>query len=159
MNNKKNTVLKAVSLILLILVLCFIFGMSSMKGDASGSLSEGMLEKIVTFIFPSLKGNDDFFGGCFFYIIHGVVRKIAHFTMFMTVGFLSSLHLSCYKLKNKAVTVASALFSLAAASFDELHQLFVFERSAQITDVLIDFFGALCGILIIYLIVLKKRRK
>ena len=46
----------------------------------------------------------------------------------------------------------SFLIGLMYACLDELHQFFISERSAQITDVMIDSMGVLFGILLVMLI-------
>lgn len=81
------------------------------------------------------------------------IRKIAHFMMFSILGMLSCCTGLCEfgktKLKPllKCTAIASSICILYAI-FDEIHQLFVKGRSAELRDILIDSAGSVLGILI-----------
>lgn len=51
---------------------------------------------------------------------------------------------------NSKILIISILMCVIYACSDEIHQLFVFGRSGEIRDVLIDFIGSFIGILIVY---------
>ena len=53
----------------------------------------------------------------------------------------------------------SYLFCLLYAISDEIHQLFINERSGQVTDVLVDMSGAIIASIFLYLIIKIKKRK
>lgn len=76
-----------------------------------------------------------------------VVRKAAHFTEFFALGFsLTGLSFTA-PLKGRALRgLLPAALSLAAAAADEAIQL-LSDRSGAVKDALLDFCGALCGIL------------
>ena len=61
---------------------------------------------------------------------------------------------------NRLTLTAPAVFTLLYAISDEIHQIFS-GRGPRVTDVLIDFSGAVCGILLIhgiaYLIARRKK--
>ena len=84
------------------------------------------------------------------------VRKGAHMTEYaiLTVfllGVLGDIRIT------KQQFARAVLITAAYASTDEFHQLFVPGRSGQITDVLIDTGGAICGICLVYVIIKAKK--
>ena len=94
-----------------------------------------------------------------------IIRKLGHFSEYMTLGFFSFCYLSNLFIENnekkdfKKAGILSFLFSLIYASSDEFHQTFVSGRDGNIIDVLIDSSGALVGILIsgiVYFLIMKK---
>lgn len=74
------------------------------------------------------------------------IRKAAHFSEYMLLAFFAAALCGAYRLKTRPVLLISAGYSLIIAFADEFYQLFVNGRSGRITDVLIDFSGALFGI-------------
>ncbi len=88
-----------------------------------------------------------------------MVRKTAHFSIYLLLGFLLFMALWASGLR---FFFAAPLIAAFYAAADELHQIFVAGRSGEIRDVLIDFTGALCGAflaLLITKVVLNLRRK
>ena len=94
-----------------------------------------------------------------------IIRKLGHFSEYMTLGFFSFCYLSNFFIGNNKKTdfkkngILSFLFSVIYASSDEFHQTFVVGRDGNIVDVLIDSSGSLVGILlssILYFLVIKK---
>ncbi len=88
-----------------------------------------------------------------------VVRKTAHFSIYMLLGFLLFMALWASGLR---FFFAAPLIAAFYAAADELHQIFVAGRSGEIRDVMLDFTGALCGAflaLLITKVVLCLRRK
>ncbi|WP_371452184.1 VanZ family protein [Gemella sp. 20925_1_85] len=127
---------KYFSLIILILVCLVIFLFSSQPGEESSKISNDL-----------------------------IIRKLGHFSEYMTLGFFSFSYLSNLFIENnnikdfKKTGILSFLFSIIYASSDEFHQTFVPGRDGNIVDVLIDSSGALVGILvssIVYFLIMKK---
>ena len=94
-----------------------------------------------------------------------IIRKLGHFSEYMTLGFFSCSYLSNLFIENskikdfKKTGILSFLFSVIYALSDEFHQTFVPGRDGNIVDVLIDSSGALVGILvscIVYFLIMKK---
>lgn len=78
------------------------------------------------------------------------IRKMAHMAEYAVLGFLLMGF-----MENVIISfLAGAIY----AATDEIHQYFVPGRSCQITDVLIDSFGVIIGILI-FIIIVKLHRK
>ena len=78
-----------------------------------------------------------------------VIRKTAHLIEFMILGILVTVNVREYK--NKNALLWTLLLSSAYAISDELHQLFVINRSCEIRDMLIDCLGAYVGIFLCHM--------
>lgn len=86
-----------------------------------------------------------------------LLRKVAHFLEFCSLGVLSAWLLS---LKDRDFRIPAAFFTLFTACVDETIQLYAQGRGSSLKDVWIDFAGALLGIIIVYCISrMKNRRK
>lgn len=134
--------------VLAALVTIFIFTASSQNGEQSANLSGGLLEFLMSFL--SKAGIT---------ITHLFIRKAAHFIEF----FMQSLFLSLsalYSAKGlKPYVTNIALAGLLTACTDEFSQYFSAGRSAQVSDVFIDFGGTVFALLlVIALVELSKRR-
>lgn len=137
---------KFLKTLVLILWLALIYYFSSQNGTVSGGLSS----RILIYIANILKiTNVDSFVSNFSFLI----RKLAHFSEYFILFILTYVCFKEYKINN--LLLISLLFCLLAASFDEIHQLFIEGRSGQVRDVLIDFFGSLTSSLF-YKKILKK---
>lgn len=128
-----------------VLLLGFIFGHSMMTADVSAK------ESGLTLSF--LMGFCDFLG-IPVSLSDFIVRKAAHFAEFALLGIFTVITFYSYFKKAFKYILSELFICLAAAVTDETIQLFVPGRSGQITDVLVDFFGSLAGILIIFLVLL-----
>lgn len=125
-----------------ILALCtagclgFIWINSVMPGKVSGELS-GYATKILKMFF-----GDDFL------LSEAIIRKLAHCFEFAVFG--TTLSLFFYEKLDIRLPLVG-FFGLGAAVCDETIQLFSNGRSAQITDVWIDFTGFAAGTLLIFI--------
>lgn len=130
--------------------MCMIFGFSAQEASVSDGTSTGFIKTAVKILFG---GNADektlekTAEALNFY-----VRKAAHFSIYALLGFLIALLVYEYIADPKKVLLRSVIFIGMYAASDELHQFFVPGRSCEIRDVLLDTFGALCGICIALLI-------
>lgn len=79
-----------------------------------------------------------------------IIRKLAHFTNFFILGFLYIMLADASSEGKRLFGAVSAALvcGLAGAALDELHQLFVPGRSAEVRDVCIDFAGVFTGCLV-----------
>ncbi len=93
-------------------------------------------------------------------VCHVLIRKTAHFSIYLLLAVLSYALGKSYGLHMKTAALCAATYCLLFAISDEIHQSFVPYRSGQITDVCIDFLGACLGIGICCLTghMLKKRK-
>ena len=127
-------------LVVLILMVCFIWGNSLVPGEESGSISLGVLEHI--------HGALASVGLPYEWITHHLVRKTAHFTEYMVLGIIAMQAFRPHRSQAALPMLVTTLFLVLIPSFDETIQLFVGGRAGQVTDVLIDCSGALTGVLL-----------
>ena len=142
----RRTVRLSANLLAILAVLCFIFGNSLLDGQQSGEVSAGVTEVVEPVVRPVVEAvspapvSDD--------SLHGIIRKMAHFTEFAVLAVLSVCLLwqLCGTWRTHAL--GYVLFgTLLAAVSDEFIQSFT-GRTSSVRDVLIDFSGALCGTLL-----------
>lgn len=79
-------------------------------------------------------------------VFHGFIRKTAHFVEFFTLGLFTAaatINLGC--IKGRRYVAAPMLLTLATAVADEYLQFFT-GRGSQVTDVVLDYSGALTGL-------------
>ena len=144
-----------------------IFAFSAQPAAQSDSVSKGITKKVVD-IMPSTKHKSENEKKEIVKKINNVIRKCAHYTIFLCLGaFLSGAVYLSFGKKNTALNLffACCVVCLIYAISDEVHQIFVPGRGPGVKDVLIDFCGALTGmgitsfIRFIYLSVKKRRLK
>ena len=78
---------------------------------------------------------------------HKLVRKYAHFFLYLLLGFLMMPAVFIFSRKGepfKYLLIALLLCAVCAAG-DEIHQIFVPGRSCELRDVLIDIAGSSLG--------------
>lgn len=157
--NKQKISNRAVLLLwLLALIQFWIISMfSAMPADMSTAESRPIAEKSVKVIqgavdlLTGADGSDVYTQGIRISLkkVHVLVRKLAHLTNFMLLGFLYTMLAYAISEERPITAAATAVLSgLGASVSDELHQLFVPGRSAQISDVAIDFTGVVLGCVI-----------
>ncbi len=126
---------KKVALVLTILILCFIWGQSLLDGDSSTRESDFIFRLIYPFLYRVFGEVD---------ATSHLLRKLAHFVEFAALGCSLSLYFGFeQKSMLKAMNIA-----LLAALFDESIQLLTVSRGPQITDIWLDFSGAVTGIIL-----------
>ena len=149
MSEKKRRVLSAVLICLCIATVAFIWGNSMLGSKASSNVSNSVLGALDPIIRRfGIVSKDDLW-----------LRKLAHFTEFAALG-AELLFLAAVKGKSGFQTASNCAFaSLLVALTDETIQL-ASGRNSQVLDVLLDFSGALTGILIAWLIcrLIKKHK-
>lgn len=84
-----------------------------------------------------------------------VVRKNAHAFMYMILAFLISSIFFAYNKRGKASVVYILFICLFYAVTDEFHQSFVAGRTSLVSDILVDFGGALIGLAFFYIAYFK----
>ena len=77
-----------------------------------------------------------------------IARKTAHFTLYFLLGLTFISFLKEFNIDDKKKIIYSIIFVFLYACSDEIHQLFINGRSAEILDVLIDTIGGTISTLI-----------
>lgn len=129
--------LRILMTILTLLFTAVIFANSAQSGEISSEHS-GRVVSILQGLFDLL--------GIKITVSSFVIRKLAHFVEYGILGVLLGLTLRTYT-KNVLKSVFIPLFcGLAAAVTDECIQLFSPGRAGMVQDVVLDFFGMVCGL-------------
>lgn len=133
-------------LIALIVVNTAVIFLSSMKSvEESVEISEGVMAFIKRIIDPNNRIDTELF--------HHIVRKAAHFTEFFTLAMLYTIlrKKSDEYLPVQNTFMAVPFMTLLTAVLDEFIQSFT-GRGTSVRDVMLDFSGSLCGIIITIII-------
>ena len=140
---------KIVNIVLLVVWMSIIFFYSNQKGEDSSSLSASVIKTTVKTYYSVIgkelteeKLNDSVES------LSLVVRKTAHFLEYLILGLLMINVLKDFKVFNIKLMIMSLILCCLYASSDEIHQIFIAGRSGQVTDVILDTFGSLVGIVI-----------
>ena len=139
--NRKRT-LTLVLIILILVTIVFIWSNSLQSIPESQAKSIGFLNKVKPFL--------EIFVGTGNVTDH-LVRKLAHFTEFGTLGCELALLLALRKHINWQSVINSAFFAMTVALTDETIQIFS-GRGSQVQDVWLDFAGSCTGILFVIVI-------
>lgn len=142
---------KIISIILLLLWMSLIFYFSHQPSYDSDKTSNNVIDKLINIVekISNYEFNEEELN-----IINKSlgfpVRKSAHFTIYLILGILFYNLIRLYMNNNSKILIISILMCVIYACSDEIHQLFVFGRSGELRDVLIDFIGSLLGVMIAY---------
>lgn len=139
MKNKPST-------ILMLLWMLLIFIMSSFDATESANQSN-FIVNIINNIFK-IENIE---------LLSFIIRKLAHFTEYLILGFLTINMLNKNDISKKYLL--SILICIIYATSDEIHQIFVPGRACQIRDILIDSIGSITGVYLYKLINTKILKK
>ena len=146
---------KIISFIVLILWMIVIFSFSSADANKSTSTSDKVITTMIE-IKDKITNNETpnnekeiIVKNSSFYI-----RKLAHITEYLILGFLMFNLLKQYSVTNIYFAIG---LSILYSCTDEFHQLFISGRSGSIRDVLIDSIGILIGTYLYKLLFIKNK--
>lgn len=144
----KKIIIRVISMTILIMTFFIIFGFSSQNGEESKGTSWKIAEKIID-IQPRYKNITQEEKAILIEKYQTPIRKGAHFSIYAVVGLSLASFLCTYEIKNKKRFLVAIIIGFIYATSDEIHQLFVDGRSGQITDVMIDTIGVVCGAIVV----------
>lgn len=146
---------KIISFIVLILWMIVIFSFSSADANKSTGTSDKVITTMIE-IKDKITNNETpnnekeiIVKNSSFYI-----RKIAHITEYLILGFLMFNLLKQYSVTKIYYAIG---LSILYSCTDEFHQLFISGRSGSIKDVLIDSIGILIGTYLYKLLFIKNK--
>lgn len=146
---------KTISFIVLILWMIVIFSFSSADANKSTGTSDKVITTMIE-IKDKITNNETpnnekeiIVKNSSFYI-----RKIAHITEYLILGFLMFNLLKQYSVTNIYYAIG---LSILYSCTDEFHQLFINGRSGSIRDILIDSIGILIGTYLYKLLFIKNK--
>lgn len=137
------------------LVAAEIFVFSAQPSQISQSLSMSVTRDVVKLTSETSAAEAS---GLQFVSLHKTIRKAAHFTLYTLLGLSLFGLFTAYDVKFSKKLSDTLLACLFYASSDELHQLFVPGRSASISDVCLDFSGAVFGVILCSLVIKRLTR-
>lgn len=131
---------------LMVMIFCF-----SMENAEDSDKRSGLISNmIIRLVYPNYENMDTQWQQSVYDSVQHVVRKLAHFTEYMLLGFMIRLCLeSWFGHRMKKYRILSLIGFGAGAGYactDEAHQLAIDGRSGQFTDVLVDSIGVLAGV-------------
>lgn len=146
---------KIISFIVLILWMIVIFSFSSADANKSTGTSDKVITTMIE-IKDKITNNETpnnekeiIVKNSSFYI-----RKSAHITEYLILGFLMFNLLNQYSVTNIYYAIG---LSILYSCTDEFHQLFISGRSGSIRDILIDSIGILIGTYLYKLLFIKNK--
>lgn len=144
----KEKIIKIINIMLILALVITIFMFSNEQGDESRNTSRKVTTAIVQAISDkSIEENQNLIEQ-----LDKIVRKLAHYSIYTLGGFLIMNYAYTTEKNLKQKILFSISIGFLCAITDEIHQLFVSERTARIFDVGIDTLGVMTGILIYILI-------
>jgi len=148
---------KTIKYILVIFWMGLIFYFSNQPSIQSDSVSDGVMASIINIV-ETIIGHEFTHTEIENIYEYGItpLRKFAHFSIYFILGILMYSLVKEYNLNRKKMLAISLLLCILYACSDEIHQLFVFGRSGEVRDVLIDSFGSFLGILLTSKISFRK---
>lgn len=161
MKSNARKIIRYISFLCAVLIMVFIFFMSSENATESAETSGRFIKIISAILNKNFDNMSEAELEVYISKLQFIVRKLAHFSVYFALG----LSLSCGILTfDKPKLFYRSLIAFLIASLysvtDEIHQYFVPGRSCEAKDVLIDSSGAFFGIafiFIIYLIIKKYK--
>ena len=149
---------RGVLILLLIGWVGMLHAFSSQNGEVSGSLSDGFGYRLARLTVPSFDTLPPEEQAQIVEELQTPIRKTAHFLEYALGGVLAAGLLYTFALSPQLHWLWGGAFGLINAIGDECHQLFTPGRSGQVTDVLLDTAGFLCGMLLLFWIRKRRRR-
>lgn len=144
---------KILSTVLVVLWMLTIFYFSHQQGTGSSSTSKKVSMAIVNIIDVKNEMIEEQKEEIV-RIIEPIIRKVAHYTLYMLGGLLIINNINAYISEDRRMVIYSSVIGVIYAVSDELHQLLVNGRSGKVQDVIIDSIGIFTGI-VIYLLIKK----
>ncbi len=145
--------LKPLSFLPAIFMMCLIFSFSAQDGMQSAQLSRKISHKIVSVADEMLdKEWDEQQMAAQAERIHYYVRKMAHVLEYFVLAVTVAFPLYVYRIRGIGLVFVAGVFCVGFAGLDEYHQSFVAGRGPSVRDVAIDSIGILPGILLVRIV-------
>ena len=146
MNTQKTLKIRqCMYIILIVLWMATVFGFSNQPAEKSDETSLAIANQITEIVSKVKPVNDDINQ-----LLNKVVRKLAHYTIYLVGGILIINYINTLKLKDKQKIIYAILIGLIYAATDEFHQNFIEGRSPLLIDVFIDTIGVITGVCVYY---------
>ncbi|WP_050008138.1 VanZ family protein [Butyrivibrio sp. WCE2006] len=142
-------VLKPMSFLPAIVMMCLIFNFSGQDADTSSQLSYKVGVEVLTMTNEMLdRGWSQSHISELSTTYQFYIRKLAHFSEYLLLAITVAFPLYVYGLRGFPLVIIAGLICVGYAALDEYHQSFIAGRTPQRRDVIIDSSGAFVGIII-----------
>lgn len=155
MNENKKKI-KYVKCIIAIICCIIIFSFSAVPATASTKQSKGLTYNVIKLLNGNKLSERDL--EKLTKKINPVIRKIAHFSIYMILAIFTYMFIEELNTKSKSEKerlrkniLYTCIFCIIYAIFDEIHQIYVPGRTGKVIDVVIDTLGSCMGIAILLL--------
>lgn len=155
MNENKKKI-KYVKCIIAIICCIIIFSFSAVPATASTKQSKGLTYNVIKLLNGNKLSERDL--EKLTKKINPVIRKIAHFSIYMILAIFTYMFIEELNIKSKSEKehlrkniLYTCIFCIIYAIFDEIHQIYVPGRTGKVIDVVIDTLGSCMGIAILLL--------
>ena len=155
MNENKKKI-KYVKCIIAIICCIIIFSFSAVPATASTKQSKGLTYNVIKLLNGNKLSERDL--EKLTKKINPVIRKIAHFSIYMILAIFTYMFIENLNIKSKSEKerlrkniLYTCIFCIIYAIFDEIHQIYVPGRTGKVIDVVIDTLGSCMGIAILLL--------
>jgi VanZ family protein len=140
---KKIKIKQILYIFLIIIWMSIVFAFSNQPSESSSKQSGTITKKVVAVIEEHIQiENIEKFSET----VEVIVRKCAHFTLYLLGGFLMFNFINTINcMSNREKLMMSIMLIAMYACTDEAHQYFVEGRACLVTDVVIDTCGATVG--------------
>ena len=159
----QGTWVRIVTTVLTLAVMVMIFCFSMENAEDSDKTSGTLSLRIIHALYPDYDRMEETERKSLYDTVQHAVRKCAHFTEYMALGFMIRLCLeSWFGHRMKKYRMLALIGFGAGAGYactDEAHQLMIDGRSGQWTDVLVDSSGVLVGVTLGTLLIKTLNRK
>ena len=134
-----------------IVTAALIFWLSSKKGVDSRAMSDPLTLQVARTLRPDFINLTHEARQSYLKMLSSVIRNNAHFFEYLLLGFnlMGTMRFWFPGLPESRCRLRAMSIAVLYAASDELHQLFISERSSQLLDVLIDSAGSLTGTLML----------
>ena len=141
---------KTLSVIIVVVWCALIFNYSNQNGTSS----KGKSDLVVNYISDILKIKEENRDKLTF-----PVRKCAHFFVYFILGFLVANMFKTFNVKLSTILIITCVFCMFYAIGDEIHQFFIQNRQARVSDVLLDTSASIFGTYLYFLLVRGRNEK
>lgn len=149
----RKKIIFIISVLLAVICMVVIFSFSSQDCVDTNFTSHAVTEKLAGIFFSGYNHLDAETRNVMTGQLNLFVRKMAHFSLYFILGFMTSLSVFLATHKYKKSFLAGTLVCFGYGAFDEFHQRFVPGRTPLVRDVIIDTAGGICGIIFCFMII------
>ena len=153
-----KNIFRIIFFITTILMFIIIFGFSNQNGKDSERKSRKIAVKMVS-LKEEIRNEKYYNREIQINKMDHKIRKTAHFTLYTISGISLMSFLIFLEIENKKSLIISIIIGLIYATSDEIHQIFIPERTAYVSDILIDTCGIIFGSFIVLIIIKKSTKK